>query len=78
MFSVSWSITLPGEITETNADYHDLDTATWNFTYSAIQNGHYMSVKSTYIDWPIILGIVAGIIVIVVVIYLMSRRRDNY
>ncbi|MCX6001360.1 MAG: hypothetical protein NTY79_02305 [Chloroflexi bacterium] len=76
VFSLIWAITLPGEITETNADYFDKDTATWNFKYTTLKNGRQITVKSRYIDWPLVLIISAINVMIVLFLYMITRRKN--
>jgi len=75
MFNLSWSITLPGQITATNADSYQRDTATYNFNYSSLKNGRQITVQSKYIDWPLILILFGGLIVVVLIVVFSSRSK---
>jgi len=77
---ITWAITLPGNIVETNADNKDGNTATWNFNYSSLQNDREITVHSRYIAWSIIIGIIAGILIIVLAIVFIPKyikRRQH-
>jgi len=75
MFSLSWSITLPGQITTTNADSYQRDTAIYKFNYSSLKNGRQIMVQSKYIDWPLILIVIGGLIVVILIIVFTSRPK---
>lgn len=77
MFSLSWSITLPGQITATNADSYQRDTAIYKFNYSSLKNGRQIMVESKYIDWPLILIVIGGLIVVILIIVLASRPKPS-
>jgi hypothetical protein len=79
MMHMTWSITLPGRITSTNADSMDKDTATWDFNYSSLQQDRYITVDSFYIAWPVILFVLAGIIVVAaaIIAIVVWRRKKN-
>lgn len=79
IFKVSWSITLPGEIVETNADSKTATTATWNFGFDTLAKEREMVVKSRETNWVTIGGAaaVAAVIVVVVVILLLRRRAPS-
>lgn len=76
IFKVSWSITLPGEIVETNADTKTATTATWNFTFDTISKAREMVVRSQETNWVYIgAGAVVAVLIIALVIFLLLRRR---
>ncbi len=75
MFGLSWSITLPGQITTTNADSYQRDTATYKFNYSSLKNGRQIMVQSRYVDWPLILIVLGGLVAVILVIVYASRPR---
>ena len=76
LFSMSWSITLPGEITESNADSVQDSTATWIFDISSLDQNQGIAVRSRLINWPFIAGTSAGLLVLAgVVTFLVLRRR---
>ena len=76
LFSMSWSITLPGEITESNADSIQDSTATWVFDIGSLDQDQEIAVRSRLINWPFIAGTSAGLLVLAgVVVFLVLRRR---
>ncbi|MFA5079836.1 MAG: hypothetical protein WC541_10185 [Dehalococcoidia bacterium] len=75
MFSLTWSITLPGQITATNADSYQRDTATYNFKYSTLKNGRQVMVQSRYVDWPLILIVLGGVVVVVLIIVFATKPK---
>ena len=76
LFSMSWSITLPGEITESNADSIQDSTATWVFDIGSLDQDQEIAVRSRLINWPFIAGTSAGLLVLAgVVTFLVLRRR---
>lgn len=76
LFSMSWSITLPGEITESNADSVQDSTATWIFDISSLDQNQGIAVRSRLINWPFIAGTSAGLLVLAgVVTFLVLRKR---
>lgn len=62
MFGMSWTITLPGEILQTNADVIKDNSATWKFNAQSLQKDRYLMIKSRYIDWVMIVIICCGVI----------------
>lgn len=62
MFGMSWTITLPGEILQTNADVKKDNSATWKFNAQSLQKDRYIMIKSRYIDWALIVIICCGLI----------------
>ncbi len=76
LFSMSWSITLPGEITESNADSVQDNTATWFFDIGSLDQDQGIAVRSRLINWPFIAGTSAGLLVLAgVVVFLILRKR---
>jgi len=75
MFSLTWSITLPGQITATNADSYQRDTATYNFKYSTLKNGRQIMVQSRYVDWPLILIVLGGLVVVILIIVFATKPK---
>ena len=76
LFSMSWSITLPGEITESNADSIQDSTATWFFDIGSLDQNQGIAVRSRLINWPFIAGTSAGLLVLAgVVTFLVLRKR---
>lgn len=75
LFSMSWAITLPGDITESNADSIQDSTATWIFDIGSEQDQE-IAVRSRLINWPFIAGTSAGLLVLAgVVTFLVLRKR---
>jgi hypothetical protein len=79
MFDFSWTITLPGEIVDSNADTVEGGSATWDFDYDSLTSGLYLTVQSQYTNWPVIGGIIAGAVVVLalVVFFVIKRRRRS-
>jgi hypothetical protein len=75
MFNLAWSITLPGQIIATNADTYQGDTATYHFNYSSLKNGRQIMVQSRYVDWPLILIVLGGLVAVILVIVYASKPR---
>lgn len=75
MLHLTWAVTLPGRITDTNAPNKEGNTATWDFTYSSLQQDQHILVNATYIAWPAVLGLVALIIVLSAGVTLLVLRR---
>jgi hypothetical protein len=79
IFDFSWTITLPGEIVDSNADTVEGDSATWDFDYDSLTSGLYLTVQSQYTNWPVIGGIIAGaaVVLALVVFFVIKRRRRS-
>jgi hypothetical protein len=76
MFRFSLSITLPGQIVETNADNVQGDTATWYFTYSGMQSERQITVRTEQILWANIAAAGFALLVVVSTLgYVLMRRR---
>ena len=75
MFSMSWTLTMPGEVIETNADAIDGNSATWYFDIDSLEKERYMMVHSRYINWPLVGGIAGVIVVAGFLIGFIVRRR---
>jgi hypothetical protein len=76
MLDISWTITLPGKIVESNADTVEGGSATWEFDTSSLASGRYLMVHSQYTNWPVIGGIIAGVVVVLaLVVFLIIRKR---
>ena len=78
MFSISWTVSLPGKIVETNADTSEGGSATWNFGFDSMGNDQHLVVRTRYIKWPIVGGLAAGIVVIIAigVAFALTRSRQ--
>jgi hypothetical protein len=75
MFGLTWSITLPGQITSSNADSFQRDTATYNFKFSTLKNGRQVLVQSRYVDWPLILIVLGGLVVVILIIVFATKPK---
>lgn len=75
MFNMSWTLTLPGKIVESNADTIEDNSATWYFDIDSLEKDHYMTVHSRYINWPVIGGIVAAIVAGLGIFFFIRARR---
>lgn len=77
MFDISWKITLPGKIVESNADIVEGSSATWDFDFDALASGRYLMMHSQYTNWTIIGGIIAGVVVVLALVafFFIRRRR---
>lgn len=77
MVKLGISITLPGEIVESNADSTQGNTGTWLFTFSSLQKSRDIHVRSEKTQWLNIgIGAFAGVLVLAGVGYLLVRRRS--
>lgn len=76
MFKLSWTFTLPGKITNSNADEVEGNSATWYLDIQSMEKDKYLMAQSKYINWPVIIGIAAGAVIIIgLVIFLIVRAR---
>ena len=76
MFKMSWTIELPGQIVETNADTHTGNAATWNLTYSSVTKGTPMTIHSRVLQWGnIAIAGGAGLAVILLAVLLILKNR---
>jgi hypothetical protein len=76
LFSMSWAITLPGEITESNADSTQDSTATWVFDIGSLDQDQEIAVRSRLVNWSFIAGTAAGLAVLAgAVVFLVIRKR---
>jgi hypothetical protein len=73
MLSLSWTIDIPGDIIQTNADEHNADSATWYFDISSFENGRTMSLRTRYINW-LFIGIIVGVVIILLFLIIVRRR----
>jgi len=79
MFKLSWTFTLPGKITSSNADEVEGNSATWYFDVDSFENDRYLLVQSRYINWPVIAGIGAGVLIIIgLIIFFVVRARRSW
>jgi len=80
MFSMSWTITLPGKIIETNADNIEENSATWYFDINSLNEGRHIMIRTRYVNWlvvGILIAVVLATIVSVVVFLLVRKRRSK-
>ena len=71
LFSLSWTITVPGEIVSTNADRREKNSATWDLTVSSLEKGRQLNLKARYINWPLIAG--ASLVLVAIGAFLALR-----
>lgn len=79
MFSMSWTVTLPGKIIETNADTIEGNSATWYFDINSLEEGHHMMIHTRYVNWLIVGGLIAVVLtaIVSVVVFLLVRKRRS-
>lgn len=77
MFDISWTITLPGKIVESNADFIEGSSATWDFNYNTLISGRFLTVHSQSTNWPVIGGIIAGVVVVLALVAFLFIRRKR-
>ena len=75
MFNISWTITLPGKIVESNAGIVEGGSATWDLDLETLSSGLSLTVQSQYTNWPVIGGIIAGVVVLLALLALFIIRR---
>ncbi|MBI4301628.1 MAG: hypothetical protein HY664_03395 [Chloroflexi bacterium] len=78
-FKFSWTLTLPGKITQTNADEKTETSATWYFPLDKLSQERDLSVESRSTNWMNI-ALMAGVITAVVVaatvgMFFLLRKR---
>ena len=79
MFELSWTFTLPGKITKSNADDVEGNSATWYLDIESSENDQYLMAQSKLINWPIIIGIAAGALIIIgLIIFFIVRARRRW
>lgn len=78
MFSMSWTITLPGQIIETNADTTEGSSATWYFDIDSLAQGRHMMIHTKYVNWPIVGGLIAIVVIAIAStgMFLLIRKRQ--
>lgn len=57
-FKMTWTVTLPGELTETNADSRSANSGTWDLGYERLKQGFEMKIASRErrFPWPLLAG----------------------
>ena len=78
MFSISWTVSLPGRIVGTNADTSEGGSATWNFGFDSMGEDQQLVVRTRYIEWPIVGGLAALVVIFIagVVAFVLTRSRQ--
>ena len=78
MFSMSWTLDLPGEIIETNADTYDKDTATWYFDIESLERDRKITIKTKYTNWTSIYIAIGVLVVIVgIITFFIIKRKQS-
>ena len=77
MFDMSWTISLPGTIIETNADSVENNKATWHFDIDSLENDRHMTIHTMYIAWPFIIAIAIGIVLMIIFIVILTRPKGH-
>ena len=76
IFNISWTVNMPGEIAESNADTVDGDAATWNLEFTDLNTGVTLTAESRLMNWAAIYGVSAVLaMALIAVILLLLRRR---
>lgn len=79
MLNISWTVTLPGNIVESNADTFEGDSAIWYFDIEPLEGDRYLTAYSRETNWAVIGGIIAAVLVVLaLVIYLLVRRKTTW
>lgn len=63
MFTMSWTISLPGKIVKSNADVIQGGSATWCFDIDSFEQDRYTEVHTRYTNWPVIGGLLGVIFI---------------
>ena len=79
MFNMSWTLDLPGDIVETNADTYTEGAATWYFDVESFDSDRKMMIRTKYVNWTAIY-IAIGVLVVIVglITFLIIRRKRQY
>lgn len=75
IFTMSWTVNMPGEITNSNADVVNGSTATWDFDVDTLSQGGVMTADVRVINWVIISGLATFVIILAILSLIFIRRR---
>lgn len=75
MFSLSWTVNMPGEILESNADTVSGSSATWNFDLTSVSQGVAMTAEVRVINWAAIAVTAIVGLGLIIAGFMFSRRR---
>jgi hypothetical protein len=77
--NMSLKVTMPGKLSEANADIIRDNSAEWEIDTNNIMQGVPVIIASTYVYWPGIAGVVLGVLLITMVlsIIIISRRKNR-
>ena len=75
MFTMSWTVNMPGAIKSSNADSVNGSSATWNFDITTLSEGGVMTAEVRVINWSFIGGAAAFIVILAVLGVIFTRRR---
>jgi hypothetical protein len=77
MFTMSWTVNMPGEIKTANADAVAGSSATWNFDITTLSQGGVMTAEVRVINWAFIGGLAAFIVILAALGFIFSRRHGQ-
>ncbi|MBI2886526.1 MAG: hypothetical protein HYY02_04900 [Chloroflexi bacterium] len=76
---MSWTVSLPGEVNETNADSRTATSGTWEIGYDRLKQGFQVSIASKERKnlWPFVGGGLVAVVVGGLAAYAFRRRRHG-
>jgi hypothetical protein len=74
---MSWTVTMPGTLTEANTENIDGNSATWDINSGNIMQGVPVKISSRCLYWPGALGTAAGLLIAVSSALLVIKRRNK-
>ncbi len=76
LFNISWTVNMPGKITESDADETEGGSATWNLDFGTLKTGVALNAESRVMNWAVIAGGGAALLVAIgLLIYFVVVRR---
>jgi hypothetical protein len=76
LFNISWTVNMPGEITESDADEIEGGSATWDLDFETLSTGLVLNAESRVMNWAVIAGGGTALLVAVgLLIFFLVRRR---
>jgi hypothetical protein len=75
MFTMSWTVNMPGEITSSNAEVVSGSSATWNFDVDTLSQGGMMTAEVRVIHWAVVAGLAAFVLILAIASLMFFRRR---